>query len=594
MIRNACFMLVMLVLMAAQGFSQDNSLISAESLRLHVGVLAADSLSGRYPGSGGDQKAEKYIADCFSGAGLRMLCNDGRQEFRVVTKVHPGAENTLQLADYSAVLYKDFSPLSFTGNGKLKSPVVFAGFGFDLNLDSLRWNDYAGIDVNGKWVMVLRGDPEPDRPNSLFAGFEKERLKALTAKDKGAAGVLLVSPAGIEARDIPMNPQYDRTTANAGILVVSITRSLADRMLASMNDSVAGLVKRITETHRPSPMYMPVMLDGVAGMELEEAPTANIVAMIPGADSLLCNEYIVIGAHHDHLGMGGSGSGSRWPDTLAVHNGADDNASGVAGLIELARKLSENRQKLKRSVIMVAFAGEEMGLLGSKEFVKNPPVPLSRIKAMINLDMIGRLDTLTKAVSVGGTGTAAEMDTILSLLSQNGGLSISRSPDGYGPSDHASFYSENIPVVYFTSGAHEDYHTPADDADKINYSGMASILDFVYSLTVDLSCRDQALTYRETGPKQGEMARRNFKVTLGIIPDVVSTANDGLGVDGVRKGGPAEKAGIRKGDRIVSLNGQPVTNIYDYMARLGLLKPGQVTSAEIVRDGKKIVLIVQL
>lgn len=586
-------LLLLIALLTLKSFSQHNAEITIEDLQYHIGLLSSDSLQGRYPGTSGGRQAENYIAERFTEAGLKLLFSYGYQEFKVVTDVRPGKNNRLRLDDYNAVMGQDFTPVSISANGSLKSPVVFAGYGFDINLDSLRWNDYAGIDVNGKWVMILRGDPEPDNPKSLFIDYGSDRSKVLTAKDKGAAGVIFVTPPDLEKQDILMNMHYDRTPANAGILVLSITRSLADRMLAGMNDSVAAIVDRIKSNHMPSPMYMPVILDASAEVEKLEVSTANIVGLIPGTDPSSAEDYIVVGAHHDHLGMGGQGSGSRKSDTLAVHNGADDNASGVAGILELAHKLSANRHLLKRPVILVAFAGEEMGLLGSKEFVKNSPVPVRNIKAMINLDMIGRLNTETNTISIGGTGTSIETDTIIRLLGQNRSFKIGKSVDGYGPSDHASFYAENIPVFYFTSGAHEDYHTPADDADKINYGGTAEILDMVYDLVVELSARKEVLTFREAGAKQGIRYGRNLKVTLGIVPDMVSSENDGLGVDGVRKGGPAEKAGIRKGDKIISLDGQSVTNIYDYMARLGKLKPGQVSSVEIIRDGRKEVLIVQ-
>lgn len=593
MLRKLCFILISAFVLGFPVFAQYNPEITPGDLRYHIGLLASDSLSGRFPGMAGDKMTEAYILDKFTKAGLTPLFNNGLQEIKVVTDATPGPKNKLELDEYVGATGKDFVPLSFSMNGTLKAPVVFAGYGFDINLDSLRWNDYAGIDVTGKWVMILRGDPEPDNSKSLFIDFESERLKALTAKDKGAAGVIFITPTDIDKSDRLMHLQYDRTPSNAGIIVMNITRKLANRMISTMNDSIEALESRMKENHKPAPMYLPVILNATADIILNEVTTANVVAMIPGTDPLLKDEYLVIGAHHDHLGMGGPGSGSRQPDTLAVHNGADDNASGVAGVIELAQKLSANRQFLKRPVILVAFAAEEMGLIGSKEFVKHPPVPLSKIIAMINMDMIGRFNTETNTISIGGTGTSIESDTIISLLGQNRKFKIGRSPDGYGPSDHASFYSENIPVFYFTSGAHEQYHTPADDANLINYEGETAILSMVYDLAVELASRQQVLTFREAGTKQGVRYGRNLKVTLGIVPDMVSSENDGLGVDGVRKGGPAEKAGIKKGDKIVSLDGAEVTNIYDYMARLGSLKPGQITTVEIVREGKKQILIVQ-
>jgi len=568
--------------------------ITANELRQEIGFLASDSLKGRKPGTPETEIAGRYIRDLMKDAGLTMLCRDGLQDFIVVADIKPGKNNKLELPGYSAELNKDFVPLSFSANASVNTTAVFAGYGFDLDLDSLKWNDYSGMDVKGKWVVILRGDPEPDKTNSAFFPFEQERSKVLTAKDRGALGVLLVTPSDIEKTDVLMHMQYDKTPADAGIPVISITRAVADRLLSSMNYTVSDLETAIKGNHKPQSLLLPVTILATTDLIQQKVVTQNVVGVIKGSDPVLANEYIIIGAHYDHLGMGGENSGSRVPDVIAIHNGADDNASGTAGVIELAQKLQANKSLLKRSILLVSFSGEEMGLLGSKAFVKDPPVNLKQVKAMINLDMVGRLNPDTKAISVSGTGTSTESDTIIGKLSVNRPFTVTRSPDGYGPSDHASFYSENIPVFFFTTGAHEDYHTPTDDADKINYDGEVAVLSMVYDLAVLLSDRPDALVFREAGAKQGNRYGRNMKVTLGIIPDMVSTDNKGLRVDGTRKGGPAETAGIRKGDVIVSLEGQPVTNIYDYMARLSRLKPGQIATVEVMRGGKKEIIIVQL
>jgi aminopeptidase YwaD len=279
---------------------------------------------------------------------------------------------------------------------------------------------------------------------------------------------------------------------------------------------------------------------------------------------------------------------------VAIHYGADDNASGTAGVIQLAGKFASQRNNLKRSIVFVAFAAEEMGLLGSKEFTRQPLIDLKKVSAMINLDMIGRLNPLTKSITIGGSGTSAQSDSLILALASNRSFEIRRSVEGYGPSDHASFYSENIPVFFFFTGAHEDYHTPADVADKINYQGEKDILEYVFDLATAIDGMPRMLSFREAGAKTGTRYSRNFKVTLGIIPDMASAINNGLGVDGVRKGGPADLAGIKKGDRIVAIDGQQVTNIYDYMTRLGKLKSGQITSVEIMRNGQKEIILVQL
>jgi hypothetical protein len=314
--------------------------------------------------------------------------------------------------------------------------------------------------------------------------------------------------------------------------------------------------------------------------------------MIESDDPVLKNEFVVVGAHFDHLGMGGKSSGSRFQDTVAIHNGADDNASGTAGVIQLAEKFVSIRKHLKRSIIFIAFTGEELGLLGSKEFISKPPVNLKNVVAMINLDMIGRLKSDTHVLSIGGTGTWAEADSVLKMIENGRSFNTAHSPEGYGPSDHASFYSENIPVAFFTTGAHDDYHSPADDIEKIDCESEVNILKMVYDLILNIAQMPVRPAFREAGPKQ-EAPRGNLKVTLGILPDVVSNDNNGLRVDGVRKGGPAEKAGILKGDRIVAIQGQSVTNIYDYMARLSQLSSGQVVAVEIIRNNKKEVLLVQ-
>ena len=573
-------------------FAQFSPEISTSDLQKQIGFLASDTLKGRKPGTSEDAITSAYIRDCFTKAGLKLMFDNGFQKFEIVADVKAGTNNSISFDGVSAKQGVDFTPLSFSSSATLTAPVVFAGYGFDLNLDSLKWNDYKSIDVKGKWAVILRGDPEPAKANSAFLAYEQERGKVLTAKDKGAIGVLMVSPSDIEKTDVIMHMQYDKSPSDAGIPVFSITRALADKLLASMNYTIALLEAEMKENHKPVSIYLEPIITATADVVKTRVTAQNVAGFLEGTDPVLKNEYVIIGAHFDHLGMGGEGSGSRAPDTFAVHNGADDNASGTAGVIELAQKLSANRSKLKRSFVFVAFTGEEMGLLGSKEFVNKPPVDLKKVNAMINMDMIGRLNPESNTISVGGTGTSIESDSILKILEVGRPFKISHSTDGYGPSDHASFYSENIPVFYFSTGAHDEYHTPADDVDKINYTGEVAVLDMVYDLAIKVSAGNK-LTFRESGSKQPARYGRNMKVTLGIVPDMVSNDNNGLRVDGVRKGGPADRAGIVKGDRVISIEGQPVTNIYDYMARLGKLKPGQVASVEIIRNEVKQILIVQ-
>ncbi len=568
--------------------------ITTEELQSHVYFFADDELEGRKPGTEGGMEAAKYIRDQFMSFGLQPVGEEGFQFFNVTTGITKGIDNKLFLRDSIFELNADFVPLPFSSNISLTAEVVFAGFGLEIDHDSLQWNDYKDIDVQGNWVLILRGDPEPDKDESLFISASSDRDKALLARDKKAAGVLLVN--GPQFGDKLLSGSFDRVTADVGIPVINISQSVANLMLEDSGKTIDNLEEEIIKNMQTVSFPTGVEVSGTTELIKNEVRTQNVVAIIEGADPILKSEYIVIGAHYDHLGFGGEGSGSRTPDTLAIHNGADDNASGTAGIIELAEKLSSNSDQLKRSIVIMAFGAEEMGLLGSQFFTSNALVDLKDVKAMFNFDMIGRLDTTDKGVMIAGTGTAMEFDSLLADYEKESKLAFNHSPEGYGASDHASFYASNVPVLFFTTGAHPDYHTPDDDADKINYEGQKEILDYAYPIIIDIANRDNNLTYQEAGPKErtGGAGRRGLKVKLGIMPDFTATENDGLGVGGVTAGGPASKAGMLKGDKIVALNGMAITNIYDYMNRLKKLKPGETISVDIVRDGNKKVLVVVL
>ena len=291
------------------------------------------------------------------------------------------------------------------------------------------------------------------------------------------------------------------------------------------------------------------------------------------------------------MGFGGNESGSLSPDTLAIHNGADDNASGTAGVLELAGKLSANRNLLKRSILLMGYNAEEEGLLGSKYFVNNPTVDLSMIVSMINMDMIGRMSD--KKITVGGTGTTSEFEMILKEVNKNHGLQLKMSPEGYGPSDHASFYVNDIPVLFFFTGTHTDYHKPSDDWQHINVQGEKQVVDLIYDLTLKLSNLDEKLAFTEAGPKEPNQSRRSFNVTFGVIPSYGSQA-EGLEIDGARKDGPAANAGMQKGDVIIEISGKEIKNIYDYMYRLAELKAGQTVEVKVLRNNKELLLSVNL
>ncbi len=569
--------------------------IKADDLQEYVTFLASDSLKGRKPGTPEMEVAAGYIRDHFASAGLKMLSEDGFQWFDVVLGVKAGEENHLMAAGFKAAMGQDFVPLVYSTTGKAESEAVFAGYGFDIDQDNIKWNDYQGLDVAGKWVIILRGDPEPEESESQFIPFSDLRSKVLTARDKGAAGVLFVTPSGMDKVDKLMHMSPDNNEASAGLPVFHISRNFADHILAYRTTTVDSLEKVMTASRKPAGFSTGVKVYGSAEVIRQNVRTANVVALLENPESGFRDEYLVVGAHYDHLGMGGSGSGSRVPDTIAVHNGADDNASGTAMVMALADKLASQRQNLRRSVIFVAFSAEEMGLLGSKYFVSHPPVGIKAIKAMFNFDMVGRFDKEKNSISVSGTGTSLEADSILKALEQGLPFDVVHSPDGYGPSDHAAFYTADIPVFFINTGVHTDYHTPFDDTWKLDFQTQKMVGDYAAGLIMAIDNMDKPLTFKESGKKEGSgRGGRRLKVTLGVMPDFAGTGEEGLRIDGVTKEGPADKGGMKKGDVIVAMNGMKVGNIYEYMSRLQKLKPGMTVNVEILRNGRKEVLLIQL
>jgi aminopeptidase YwaD len=574
-------------------YSQSSKPFHPEKVLNRVAFLASDSLKGRKPGTPESGVAADYIRRQFLEAGLQPMGENGFQYFEVITAIEAGPGNHIQTGDSVYQVNQDFVPLPFSGNADIEKKAVFVGYGFDIENDTLIWNDYSAFDVEDKWVIILRGIPAIDHLQKAFGNSASERYKVMIAKDRGAAGVLFVSGTKFDSDDELIKMSYDRVAANTGIPVFHVKRYVVEPLFAALNDSIAHVEQQIAESEKPVSLFFNQTISARSEVMQKIARTKNVVAMIPGADPQLRQEYVVIGAHYDHLGLGGPGSGSRILDTIAIHYGADDNASGVAGVISLAEYFSLPANAPARSLVFAAFGAEEMGLIGSKYFVEHPLISIEDVVAMINFDMIGRLKE-SKVLSIGGTGTSLESEELLNSLANDNGLELLLAREGYGPSDHASFYSADIPVFFISTGAHQDYHTPADNVAAINASGMTQVISFTALLVDEIAARDKRLTFQEAGPKSRQRHGSRYKVALGIMPDFTDSKNEGLRVDAVRPDGPASIGGILKGDVIVAVNGKSVENIYDYMGRLKDLQAGQSVIVDVVRNGEKEILIIQL
>jgi hypothetical protein len=567
--------------------------ITSQELLDHLHYLASNELKGREAGTPEGSQAARYVARQMEASGIQPAGTEGYfQKFNYISSLTLGQRNTFRIrgSRKSFRVGEDFTPLGFSSKGSLTANVVFVGYGFSID-DSITWNDYEDVDVNRKWALIIRGGPEGDNPHSPFEPHLALRKKVLVARDHGAQGVLLVSPVVDKEKDELIPLRFDQSQRGAGLPVLQIRQEIANQILQSVGLDLKTVQARLDSTRQPQSIETPTWVSATVSIRKNKVRIANVIGVIPGTDPMLKKEYVVIGAHFDHLGMGGPGSGSLAQDTMAVHNGADDNASGITGVLEIGEQLAARREELKRSVLLMGFNAEEKGLLGSKYFVEHPTVPLKNIAAMINMDMIGRMKD--SSLTIGGVGTSPGLKTILNELNRNYNLKLNFSEEGYGPSDHASFYTQDVPVVFFFTGVHEDYHKPTDDVDKINLEGEITVANLATDLALYLSQVAERPTFTEAGPKEAQSERRRFKVTFGIIPAYASSAT-GLEIDGVKTGGPADKAGLKKGDIIIAIGGKDVKDIYDYMYRLSELKPGEVVSVTIQRGTETLEFSVQL
>ncbi len=582
------------VLIPAAAQVKSTPAITAAELRQHLNYLASDALGGRKPGTAGIDLARDYIAKQFKSYGLTPAGNDGSylQTFEIVTGIEPGPSNafsaTVDGSSLQLQMDRDIRPLGFSASGTFTGPIVFVGYG--ISAADKSYDDYAGIDVKDGIVMMLRYHPEGTGEESDFQRFAALRYKAAKAKELGAKALILVTgPADADSDEL-MGLSYDRQMGNAGIGAVSITRAAADRILKGSGWSVKALQDSITSSKKPQSFTLKAV-KGSFTVDLKElrATTSNVVGMLKGNDPVLQNEVIVIGAHYDHLGMGGANSGSLMPDTVAVHNGADDNGSGTVGLLELAQAFAAERAELKRSILFIAFTGEEMGLLGSAYFVNNPTIDLDRVVTMANMDMIGRLTN--RKLIVYGTGTSPGFEEMAVRHNADSTFDLRPVKDGFGPSDQSSFYGKNIPVFHFFTDLHSDYHRPQDDADLINYDGMVQVLQYVDGIVTELDTLSAKPLYAKVEmPRQPASGMGRSRSYTGTIPDFGGGDIEGMKISGVREGSPAAVAGMQGGDVIIKFGTVDIKNLYDYTYALGEYKPGDEVEVVVKRGEETVTL----
>jgi aminopeptidase YwaD len=564
---------------------------SVEVVKTHARFLASEKLTGRGIDTPGISFARNYIAGEFTRLGLQPGGDNGSylQSFEVAAGVRVKHPTSLTLDNQPALtLNQDWTPLGFSASKKVEGPVVFAGYG--ITAKDYGYDDYQGIDANGKLVIVLRYEPPPNDDKSPFRKYPNYsvnatlRTKANNARDHGAVGMILVDlhHQGDSRREL-ISTHNSFSRGGTSVVAAQAGRVSIEKWLESHGVSLTKLRDKIDQEGKPASMEVP---GGNASLEvnLEEIrqSTENVVAVLPGSDPRLKSESVVIGAHYDHIGYGHYGTRNSSTEGQ-VHHGADDNASGTAVLLDIARRLSGSDIKPARTIVFAAFSAEELGLFGSRHYVNQPPLPLSSTKAMINLDMVGRLRD--GRVTVFGTRSAQEFGAIVKSAATELGLEISES-DGIGRSDHMSFYGKKIPALHFFTGVHSDYHAPGDTWDKLNVEGMVKISELVLATIRSLANTNAPLNFVSLPLVPGAQAINEGVAPttyLGSIPDY-SGAEEGVRLAGVSAGSPAALAGLRAGDVIVMLAETKVHNLEDLMLALGSKKPGDEVEIVVLRE----------
>ena len=591
------------VIQEAASKTEDEKISSAH-LKDYVEYLASDELEGRMTGSKGASAAADYIAGYFQAIGLEPAGDDDSyfQEFeftsgmtvieeqnalKVIKKAH-GTEQTLKFKVES-----DFRPLSFSANAEVEGEVVFAGYGLSVpGKLGEGYDSYAGLDVKDKIVLVLRYVPEEvetERRQELnrYAGL---RYKAMVAREHGAKALLVVTgPNSPNAGELAALSS-DISLAGSGIVAASISTEVA-KILFAGSEKVLKEVQAQLDIENPHfegqfPLKNVTVKISTA-VDRVKKTDRNVLGILPPTEPASEMEYLIIGAHYDHIGYGEIGSLAGKDEEGQIHNGADDNASGTAVVLQLAAVLAKQKA-LRKGVIFALWSGEELGLIGSSHFAEHPTVPLEQVVAYINFDMVGRLRE--NRFNLQGVGSSTLWRKLIEKRNVAAGFDLVLQDDPYLPTDTTAFYPKKVPVLNFFTGSHENYNRPTDDPDTLNYDGMERIATFAHQLIMDVAQSPERPDYVEVQratPEGG--SRETLRAYLGTIPDY-TTEIEGVKLSGVRGGSPADKAGLKGGDIIIKFGGQKITNIYDYTYALGAVKIGEPVEVVILRDGKQTTL----
>ena len=584
--------------------------VSIDNLKKHVAYLASDELEGRRTGSKGIRKAADYIRQHLTRVGLQPIGSEQdsfnhtfeftggvellKPENKMILRGHTGDDQIFELD-------KDFRPLAFSANGRVEGEVVFTGYGLTKPGElGVGYNSYGGLDVKDKIVMVLRYVPEDisiDRRQELnrYAGL---RYKALIARNNGAKALLVVTGPNSPNPGSLAKLSFDSSMAGAGIPVISISGKVGNSLVQFYGKSLKQLQSSLDKEnpHAVHGLSLPgIVLSIKTSLKRIRQKDNNLVAVLPPnsqAPTNISTEYVMLGAHYDHLGRGETGGFGVKGEEGMVHNGADDNASGVAALLEMASSLAKHREarpeEFQRGVIFSFWSGEELGLIGSARYAAKPTVNLSNVIAYLNFDMVGRLRD--NKLTLQGVGSSSAWKKLIERRNVLAGFDLTLQQDPYLPTDTTSFYPKGIPVLAWFSGSHKEYHRPSDDTATLNFEGLERITKFAGNMVRDLARGGDRPDYLKVEKSNQGGDRDAIRVYLGTIPDYASEDVKGVLLTGVRGGGPADKAGLKGGDVIVHFAGREITNIYDYTYALDAVKVGEPVGIEVLRKGKRMKL----